>query len=488
MHLLKIKNNMLFFELDFLILFLLPLLLIIIPIKAFGFRRVLPWIASASSIAFLYAFSAISVAIAIFSLLLNYFAAVYFLTRRSRSLLLITVFINLAVLGYFKYSILIDNSIFDGNSSWTWRIALPLGISFYTFQQIAFLADVYRGKVKSFTFKTYILFKLFFPQFVAGPITHFGRVAASYERWPTFNARSIKFGLALFAFGMLKKLIGDYFGAIANSGFSHQSTLSTYEAWASMLAFTLQIYFDFSGYSDMAVGIARVFGVNLPYNFNSPYKSKSLSEFWRRWHITLSQWLRDYLYIPLGGNRRGAINMALALFTTMALGGLWHGANWTFLLWGAAHGIALIAVRFLSFHAPALVKHTLVFLFVMLTWILFRSDSASGAMQHYTSLINYSNIGLGVEAQRLINLLIPSFSVDAKVNIPRQISETAAMLMATLLCFCAPNSRKLSIWFAARRVHAAMLIEIPLLIALIILLSVAFVSPDTANAFIYFEF
>lgn len=479
---------MLFFKLDFLILFLLPLLLIVVPLKALGFTKILPWLASASSIAFLYAFSTISVVIALFSLLLNYFVAAYFLKHRSKSLLLSTVFINLAVLGYFKYSILIDKSIYDGNSSWTWRIALPLGISFYTFQQIAFLADVYKGKVESFTFKTYILFKLFFPQFVAGPITHFGRVVASYERWPTFNARSIKFGLAIFVLGMAKKLIGDHFGSIANVGFSHQSALSTYEAWASMFAFTLQIYFDFSGYSDMAVGVARIFGVNLPYNFNSPYKSKSLSDFWRRWHITLSQWLRDYLYISLGGNRRGAVNMALALFVTMALGGLWHGANWTFLLWGIAHGVALIVVRFLGFPVPTVVKQSLVFLFVLLTWILFRSDSLSGAMQHYASLINYSNIGIGIEAQRLANLFVPSFSIDAKVNMPQQLSETATILMATLLCFLAPNSRWLSIWFAARRVHSAMLIEIPLLVVLIILLSVAFVSPDTANAFIYFEF
>lgn len=479
---------MLFFELDFLIIFLLPLLLIVVPLKAVGFTKILPWIASASSIAFLYAFSTISVVIAIFSLLLNYFVAAYFLKHRSKSLFLSTVFINLAVLGYFKYSILIDKSIFDGNSSWAWRVALPLGISFYTFQQIAFLADVYKGKVQSFNFKTYILFKLFFPQFVAGPITHFGRVAASYERWPTFNARSIKFGLAIFALGMAKKLIGDHFGSISNVGFSHQSTLSTYEAWVSMFAFTLQIYFDFSGYSDMAIGVARIFGVSLPYNFNSPYKSKSLSDFWRRWHITLSQWLRDYLYISLGGNRHGAVKMALALFVTMALGGLWHGANWTFLLWGVAHGVALIAVRFLGFSAPTIVKQLLVFLFVMLTWILFRSDSLSGAMQHYASLINFSSSGLGVEAQRLVNIFSPSFSIDAKTNMPHQLSEIAAILMATLLCFLAPNSRRLSVWFVARRVHSLMLMEIPLLVGLIILLSVAFVSPDTANAFIYFEF
>ncbi|AVG43145.1 Peptidoglycan O-acetyltransferase [Achromobacter insolitus] len=479
---------MLFFELDFLLVFLLPLLLIVISMKTLGFAKVLPWIASASSIAFLYAFSAISVVVALFSLLLNYYVAAYFLKHKSKSLLLSTIFVNLAVLGYFKYSILVDRSLFDGNSSWAWRIALPLGISFYTFQQIAFLVDVYKGKVESFSFKTYILFKLFFPQFVAGPITHFGRVAASYERWPRFNIRSIKFGLAIFAFGMIKKLIGDHFGVIANNGFSHQAAMSTYDAWVAMFAFTLQIYFDFSGYSDMAVGVARIFGVNLPYNFNSPYKAKSLSDFWRRWHITLSQWLRDYLYISLGGNRRGAVRMAVALFVTMALGGLWHGANWTFLLWGVAHGLALIAVRFFGFPAPVLMRQSLVFLFVMLTWILFRSESLSGALHHYGALFDFSNVGLGVEAQRLVNIFVPSYAIDAKINKPHQLFEIAAILMATILCFVAPNSRRLSVAYVACRVRPAMLIEIPLLVALIVILSVAFVSPDTANAFIYFEF
>lgn len=479
---------MLFFESDFLLLFLFPLLLIVAVLKSLGFQKILPWIASASSVIFLYAFSEISVIIAIFSLLLNYFAAAYLLKNRSRSVFISTIVLNLFVLGYFKYSILIDKSLFDGNSSWTWRIALPLGISFYTFQQIAFVADVYRGKVKSFTFKTYILFKLFFPQFVAGPITHFGRVAASYERWPTFNARSIKFGLIIFSIGMLKKLIGDHFGAIANNGFSHQEALSTYQAWISMVAFTLQIYFDFSGYSDMAVGVARIFGVSLPYNFNSPYKSKNLSDFWRRWHITLSQWLRDYLYIPLGGNRHGAVRMAVALFLTMALGGLWHGANWTFLLWGAAHGLALIVVRFFGFSVPTFVGRFLVFLFVMLTWVLFRSDSISGATQHYLSLFDFSNSGIGVEFQRFIGTFLPNFNVDSKLNIPSQISEFSFIFVACLLCFFAPNSREISIWCVARRVYSLKLVEIPLLVAIIVILSVAFISPDTANAFIYFEF
>jgi alginate O-acetyltransferase complex protein AlgI len=478
---------MLFFEIDFLFLFLLPLLVVVLLLKPF-WPRVLPWVASGASIVFLYVFSSVSVAIAIFSLLVNYFAAVHLLRNRSIYVFGTTIAVNLIVLAYFKYSILVDRTLFGGDSSWTWRLALPLGISFYTFQQIAFVADVWRGKVTSFSFKTYILFKLFFPQFVAGPITHFGRVVASYERWPTFNVRSIHFGLALFALGMAKKLCGDFFAPIANAGFAHQATLTAYDAWVSMLAFTFQIYFDFAGYSDMAVGLARIFGVSLPFNFNSPYKAKSLSDFWRRWHITLSQWLRDYLYIPLGGNRHGASRMALALFITMALGGLWHGANWTFLLWGIAHGLGLIIVRFFGFPLPAAIRHALLLLFVMGTWVLFRSDTLTGAVQHYAALVNRANPGVGVELQRLINLLVPFVPVDAPINVPKQLTEATAIVLATAVCLWAPNSRRIAIAASVRQSSGAMALRIPLLVVILIVLSIVFISPDTANAFIYFEF
>jgi alginate O-acetyltransferase complex protein AlgI len=473
---------MLFFQLDFLLLFLAPLMASVAILKAFGARALLPWIASIASLIFLFAYSEISVAIALLSISINYFAARQLLARNTATIFAGAVAANLVVLAYFKYS-----GWFAGSLPWAWHFLLPLGISFYTFQQIAFLADVYRGKVSSFSFRTYILFKLFFPQFIAGPITHFERVRASYERWPTFNTRSIRYGLTIFSIGMAKKLIGDHFGEIASPIFASPSTLTFYSAWLGMLAFTFQIYFDFAGYSDMAVGLARLFGVSLPFNFNSPYKAKSIGEFWRRWHMTLSQWLRDYLYIPLGGNRHGALRTALALFLTMALGGLWHGAGWTYVLWGVAHGVALILVRFAGFRVPAVLGTASTFIFVILAWVLFRSATLDAAIGHYAALIDPSLDGVGIELQRVIGILLPSFEPSG-VNLPEQISRVAAILLAGLLCFSAPNSQHIALWFAARRVRAAPLIELPVLAALVLILSIAFNSPDTTSAFIYFQF
>ena len=240
---------MLFFQLDFILLFLLPLVVIVATLSAIGMRAFLPWIASLASLIFLYVYSEISVLIALLSIGINYFAARYLLERRTPTIFTLAVAANLIVLAYFKYSVW-----FAGSLPWAWRLLLPLGISFYTFQQIAFLADVYRGKV-SFVFVPDLhSVQAFFPQFIAGPITHFERVRASYERWPTFNARSIRYGLAIFCIGLVKKLIGDHFGNIATPIFANQASLDFYTAWMGMLAFTFQIYFDFAGYSDMAVG------------------------------------------------------------------------------------------------------------------------------------------------------------------------------------------------------------------------------------------
>lgn len=480
---------MLFFETDFLLLFLAPLVVLAALLTVSGFSNAAVWLASIASLAFLFANSNLSVAVAIFSITLNYFGARYLLRNRQIYIYLSIVTINLMILGYFKYSILIENSFFGHEASWTWRIALPLGISFYTFQQIAFVSDVYEGRVKSFKFRTYALFKLFFPQFIAGPIVHYERVRSSYERWPTFNARSIRYGLTLFAIGMIKKLIGDWFGVIANEDFSNPKNLDMFSAWAGMLAFTFQIYFDFSGYSDMALGLARLFGVSLPFNFNSPYKARNLSDFWRRWHITLSRWLRDYLYIgALGGNRQTAARTALALLLTMALGGLWHGAGWHFVGWGVAHGLALIAVRYAGFDVPRVLGQILTFIFVMLTWVLFRADDFSSAIDYYQALLNFADLGVGVELARVANLIMPMIPVGGMENKPEQIMHFFAIIVALIWCTLLPNSQQIALWFSARKIKSLGMIEIPALLFIVFAISLAFVSPEKSNAFIYFEF
>ncbi|NND69791.1 MAG: MBOAT family protein [Halioglobus sp.] len=266
-----------------------------------------------------------------------------------RSLLVAGVAINLGLLGYFKYTnFLIDSAnSFFGLSVEATQIVLPLAISFFTFQQIAYLVDCYRNITGEKDFLSYCLFVSFFPQLIAGPIVHhkemmpqFAAMADKPQLRPAYAA-----GLSLFIIGLAKKvLLADNFAVYVNSyyGSAAEGLLFVGDAWSGALAYHLQIYFDFSGYSDMAIGIGLLFGVRLPINFDSPTKSRSIIEFWRRWHMTLSRFLRDYLYIGLGGNRRGPVRRYLNLVITMTLGGLWHGAAWTFVFWGILHGTYLL--------------------------------------------------------------------------------------------------------------------------------------------------
>src|SRR6195952_4224997 len=267
---------------------------------------------------------------------------------RRRAIGTIGVALNLALLCYFKYT----NFILDSLNALTGAplpfldIILPLGISFFTFQQIAYLVDVMRGAKVERDIVSYTLFVSFFPHLIAGPLVHHAEMIPQFKRGRSGRSAVLAArGLALFAAGVFKKVvIADNLAQFVTPVFAHLDAgggVTTEWAWLSTLAYTLQIYFDFSGYSDMAVGLALLFGIRLPVNFRSPYKATSIIEFWRRWHITLSRFLRDYLYIPLGGNRLGEIRRYLNLLVTMLLGGLWHGAGWNFLIWGGLHGLYL---------------------------------------------------------------------------------------------------------------------------------------------------
>ena len=259
---------------------------------------------------------------------------------RKQTFVLGVVF-DLGLLGFFKYAdffVTNFNGLF-GASFGLPGIVLPLAISFFTFQQIAYLADCYRQETKEYDFLNYALFVTFFPQLIAGPIVH------HKEMMPQFYARrnwlkdynNISLGLFIFSLGIVKKvLIADTFAKWATAGFDYSATLHFLEAWAASLSYTFQIYFDFSGYTDMAIGAALLFNIRLPINFNSPYKALDIQDFWRRWHMTLSRFLRDYLYIPLGGNRKGVPRTYLNIFITFLFGGLWHGASWMFVIWGGA--------------------------------------------------------------------------------------------------------------------------------------------------------
>jgi D-alanyl-lipoteichoic acid acyltransferase DltB (MBOAT superfamily) len=317
----------------------------------------------------------------------------------ARAWLAVGVAINLAALGYFKYAnFLVDNvNALFGLDLFLARIVLPIGLSFYTFQKIAFLVDTHRGLVDRVHLVDYGLFVSFFPQLIAGPIVHHSEVMGQFRARRAVAAEGAALGLTVFAVGLAKKvLLADTAARYASPGFAAAAAgvpLDFAGAWGATLAYAAQIYFDFSGYSDMAIGAALLFGVRLPVNFASPYRATNIIDFWRRWHITLSRFLRDYLYIPLGGSRAGRPRRYLNLAVTMLLGGLWHGAAWTFVLWGALHGLYLAAnhawravggTRRAAAAGPAAVlargaSAALTFFAVTVAWVFFRAADLPSA-------------------------------------------------------------------------------------------------------------
>ena len=323
---------------------------------------------------------------------------------------------NLGLLGWFKYAGFLSESLgaISGAQFHLTGIVLPLAISFFTFQQIAYLVDISRGEVKPAGFLKYVFFVSFFPQLIAGPIVHFRQLVPQLGggRFARFLSTDLAAGALLFALGLGKKvLVADNLRHGADRIFEAAAVgvePSFLEAWTGMFCYGFQIYFDFSGYSDMALGLGRMFGLKLPVNFFSPYKAASIIDFWHRWNITLSHFLRDYLYIPLGGNRRGRIMRYANLFIVMLLGGLWHGANWTFFVWGGLHGAYLTinhAWRWLG--APALPRPLgigLTFIAATVAWVFFRADSFADAWMIFEAMAGLS------QAQTLSLSLLKEFT------------------------------------------------------------------------------
>jgi alginate O-acetyltransferase complex protein AlgI len=357
----------------------------------------------------------------------------------SRVLLAAAVAANLITLGVFKYADFFIDSInrAAGMSMPLTGIVLPLGISFYTFTQIAFLVDASRGEAREYRFLHYLLFVTWFPHLIAGPILHHRQLVPQFDRPDVYrwSSRHVATGLALFTMGLAKKvLLADTVAAYTDPGFQAAAggvVPAFTDAWVSALAYTFQLYFDFSGYSDMAVGLSMLFGIRLPENFRSPYKAANISEFWRRWHITLSQFLRDYLYVPLGGNRRGEARRYLNLFVTMLLGGLWHGANWTFVVWGGFHGALLAAhhgwqarrggrsVRAPGTPAGRALGTAATFLAVVVGWVLFRAVSLPAAGRMLEAMAGFGDAG-AVPAREPLQWLA----------------------LCALIAFCLPNSNE----------------------------------------------
>lgn len=344
------------------------------------------------------------------SIVVNFWVAQH-LSGGSRAKIWLTsgIAFNLGLLGYFKYVHFVFNnaaSLFGQD----WQIeanTLPLAISFFTFQQLAYLVDHYHRPTPSYSFRQYGAFVSFFPQLIAGPIVKHDTLLPQLTQRigkPLLH-RDLSIGLMIFTLGLAKKvLIADHFAPYANAVFDAADageSLTLLEAWGGVSAYTLQLYFDFSGYSDMAIGLARMFSIRLPINFNSPYQASSIIEFWRRWHITLSSFLRQYLYIPLGGNRRGGFYWARNLMLTMLLGGLWHGAGWNFILWGGLHGLYLMlnhAWRHSRLSRivmiPKAIYVALTLTCVAWAWVPFRTQTSDGCWQIWQAMLGTNGLRL----------------------------------------------------------------------------------------------
>lgn len=345
--------------------------------------------------------------------------------RRRKSILFVGVLLNLGALAWFKYAnfFVESGNALLGTEIHLQQILLPLAISFFTFQQIAYLVDTYRSDSAERSFIRYALFVTFFPQLIAGPIVHHKEMLPQFAKnMSGLKLQNLIVGGTIFFIGLFKKvIIADGVSPYSDTVFvmaANGDMLTFLESWTGALAYSLQLYFDFSGYSDMAIGLARLFGVKLPLNFNSPYKSANIIDFWRRWHMTLSRFLRDYLYFALGGNRHGNTRTYANLMIVMLLGGLWHGAGWTFVLWGALHGFYLLvnhgwrhmvsakvsAMRESNARSTRLIRwtgtlgaHLLTLLAVVFAWVLFRAESLESAGRVYAGMIGLNGVALPVE-------------------------------------------------------------------------------------------
>ena len=410
------------------------------------------------------------------SITVNFVIAKAIREKASSSILLVIgIAFNLGLLFYFKYTnFFLENIATAVSISVTpLDITLPLAISFYTFQQIAFLVDTKSGEVKDITFPNYLLFVTFFPQLIIGPIVHhkemmpqFARQDIGTMKWDNFQTGSL-----YFFSGIIKKLfLSDPFATFVDQ-IHAQNLIMQYpnfgDAWFSAFAFSLQIYFDFSAYADMATGLAKVIGIDLPINFNSPYKAFNVAEFWRKWHITLSRWLRDYLYFPLGGNRCGFTRSIVNAFIVFFLGGLWHGAEWTFILWGLLHGAGVALSKVMekvTLTIPPIISVALTFLFVTLSWVIFRAENMDSASSLY--LIMFGNEGWDLSLRESANLSL--------------------LCLGLLIIFAVPNTHEV-----IPRVQL-ILQKLPkisiFLIIIVIWLSLSAFDLDSSAEFIYFDF
>ena len=404
------------------------------------------------------------------------------------SLLGFGIVANLSLLAYFKYSDFFlenFNLVFSSNIPLL-HLALPLAISFFTFQQIAYLVDSYRGETSEYDFLNYALFVTFFPQLIAGPIVHHKEMMPQFaSKWNLVkNYKNIATGIFIFSIGLFKKVvIADSFSKWATAGFDSATTLNMLEAWATSLSYTFQLYFDFSGYTDMAIGAALLFNIKLPINFNSPYKALDIQDFWRRWHITLSRFLRDYIYIPLGGNQKGNFRTYVNLLSTFILGGIWHGAGWTFILWGFMHGIALAIHRLykdLGFTMNKYLAWFITFNFINIAWVFFRAKEFGDAVKVLSGMFG-GEVILYYKLENTLSFLNEigvSFGI-VYLHLGQKSQTTAYILIGFLIVLLLDNTHDFAKNFKASKIT---------LFITIIMFLVSISMLGNFSEFLYFNF
>jgi alginate O-acetyltransferase complex protein AlgI len=386
------------------------------------------------------------------SIAMNWLAAELFVRTGQRRVIPIAITLDLLLLGAFKYLDFVFGSlavVLDVSAP-RYELALPIGISFFTFQHVMYLMDLRDGRAGRVGLLRYALYVAFFPRVIAGPLVRPSEFMPDVEHWTCAidEAERLARGFLLLIAGLAKKVfIADPLGALVNPVYAAAdagASPTVAEAWQAALGYTFQLYLDFSGYTDMALGIALLFGIVLPQNFNAPYRADSIQDFWRRWHITLSLFLRDYLYIRMGGSRHGLARQLLALFATMALGGLWHGAGWTFVAWGSAHGLALCAHllwRKAGLAMPAVLGMVCTFSFVALAWVLFRAPNFATALAIYKGLFGVAPQGATspsfwpLIAVAAVLALVGPTSWDAVQRVPpaRWVGVAASLLLVAVL-------------------------------------------------------
>lgn len=404
--------------------------------------------------------------------------------REAKILLRLGIVCNIGLIVYYKYAgffVVSTNSLLDLDFAIP-AVILPLGISFYTFTQIAYLVDSYKGETRNYDFLTYILFVSFYPHLIAGPFVLHSELVPQLQESKAFTLsyENLVRGLTWFCLGLAKKLLfADTISALVAPVFDNAAQVSFFEAWLGALSYTLQLYFDFSGYSDMAIGLALMLNIHLPINFDSPYKATSMIDFWRRWHITLSRFLRDYLYIALGGNRLGEIRRYANLMITMLLGGLWHGAGWTFVIWGGLHGAFLVinhGWRKLGLKMPAFVAWLITFVCVVMSWVIFRASSIQDATELILAMLGTRQIIIPNSSQNLlqwVSILGVGVGDLPYWRDPRAV--VGLLLCVTLL----PNTQQIMKHFRPNLLWA---------IAMSFVATLSLLSMNRISEFLYFQF